>query len=73
MLMLEREINMPVVLIFPGPEPASTVEYNKHVSDLITQIQAAHEIARKKLKTSLAVARRDYDLKAFTNLVIYHW
>ena len=66
MLMLGREINMPVDLIFPGPEPAETVEYEKYVSDLVTQIQAAHEIAREKLKTSQAIAKRDYDLKAFT-------
>jgi ribosomal protein L21E len=65
MLMLGREINVPVDLIFPGPQPEDS-DYDRYVSELVTQIQETHELARDKLKTSQALYKRDYDVKTFT-------
>ena len=64
--MLGREINGPLDLIFPGPDPDETSCYEQYVTDLVKNIQAAHELAREKLKRSQAIAKRDYDLKTFT-------
>ncbi|XP_056022167.1 uncharacterized protein LOC130055032 [Ostrea edulis] len=66
MLMLGREVNTPVDLIFPGPQQEDT-DYDRYVSDVITQIQETHKLAREKLKTNQAIAKRDYDLKVFTH------
>ena len=66
MLMLGREVTMPVDLVFPGPEPIDDLDYGDYLTKLVKHIQTAHEIARDKLKTSQSVAKRDYDLKAFT-------
>ncbi|KAK3084013.1 hypothetical protein FSP39_006719 [Pinctada imbricata] len=63
MLMLGRDVNMPVDLIFPGPEPSEKEDYEDYVNKLVVQIQSAHEIAREKLKSGQAIAKRDYDLK----------
>jgi hypothetical protein len=48
MLMLGREINMPVDLIFPSPDPTDTHDYEEYVCNLVSQIQSAHELAREK-------------------------
>ena len=66
MLMLGREVTMPVDLVFPGPEPIDDLDYEDYLTKLVKHIQTAHEIARDKLKTSQSVSKRDYDLKAFT-------
>jgi hypothetical protein len=63
MLMLGREINMPVDLIFPGPDPTDTDDYEEYVCELVSQIQSVHELAREKLRLGQATAKRDYDLK----------
>jgi hypothetical protein len=54
MLMLGREINGPVDLIFPGPEPS--------------ELQITYSLWQiwKKLKSSQNIAQRDYDLKTYT-------
>jgi hypothetical protein len=64
--MLGREINDPVDLILPGPEPSDTTDYVQFVADLGNQIEAAHTLAREKLKSSQNIAQRDYDLKTYT-------
>ena len=66
MLMLGREVSMPVDLVFPGPEPIDELDYENYITGLVKHIQSAHEIAREKLKVSQSLAKRDYDLKAFT-------
>ena len=66
MLMLGREINGPLDLIFPGPEPDETSSYEQYVTDVMKNIQVAHEIALEKLRSSQAIGKCDYDLKTFT-------
>ena len=59
---LGREVNQPVDLLFPvtsSPE-VSTIE---HVAKLQESIRMAHDIARKHLKTSQEIMKRDHDLK----------
>jgi hypothetical protein len=59
-------VNVPVDLIFPGPQPEdSDYDYDRYVTELVTHIQETHELARDKLKTSQALAKRDYDVKTF--------
>ena len=66
MLMLGREMIGPLDLNFPGPYPDETSSYEQYVIDPMKNIQAAHELAREKLKSSRAIAKRDYGLKTFT-------
>ena len=71
MLMLGREVNSPIDLIFPGPQSDDAEDddnYDRYVSNLVTQIQQTHELARDQLKTTQAAAKRDYDIKTFTHL-----
>ena len=71
MLMLGREVNSPIDLIFPGPQSEEEEDddnYDRYVSNLVTQIQQTHELARDQLKTTQAAAKRDYDIKTFTHL-----
>ena len=55
MLMLGREVNQPVDLIFPSPTRDQPPELSGYVSDLIAQSQLAHETARDKLETTQSV------------------
>ncbi|XP_033731289.1 protein NYNRIN-like [Pecten maximus] len=66
LLMLGREVNTPVDLMFPGPHPEDHENYEEYVSHLVTEIQSAHETTRSKLVISQAINKRDYDLKTFT-------
>lgn len=65
MLMLGREVNTPVELVFPGPHPEESEDYEPYVASLVTEIQAAHKLAQSQLATSQARSKRDYDLKTF--------
>ena len=61
-MMLGREVNQPVDLLFPvtsSPE----VSTNEHVAKLQESLRMAHDIARKHLKTSQEIMKRDHDLK----------
>ena len=60
--MLGWEINGPLDLNFPCPDPDETYSYEQYVIHLVKNIQAAHELARKKLKSSQAISKRDYGL-----------
>ena len=52
-LMLGREINTPVDLVFSSPKSdIGGVETDKYVGDLIQNMQKAHEIARRTLRNS---------------------
>ena len=66
MLMLGREVTMPVDLVFPGPREPDDRDIDEFVLDLIEQIQSVHEIARTNLKSTQATMKRDHDLKTFT-------
>ena len=50
-MMLGREVNQPVDLLFPM-KPASDVSLNQHVAELQVSLKLAHETARKYLQTS---------------------
>ncbi|KAK3093065.1 hypothetical protein FSP39_010650 [Pinctada imbricata] len=66
MLMLGREITMPVDLVFPPPEQQDENSVDQFVLNLLEQIQLVHEVARTNLKSSQNLMKRDYDLKTFT-------
>ena len=66
-MMLGREINQPVDLLFPMKSP-SDVSPDQYVAKLQNSIKLAHETARKHLKTSQERMKRDYDLKVFTRV-----
>ena len=59
-MMLGREVNQPVDLLFPvtsSPE----VSTNEHVAKLQESLRMAHDIARKHLKTSQEIMKRDHE------------
>ena len=61
-LMLGREINLPAHLMFPFPSKNSP-SLDQFVTELIEDVQIAHETARDTLKTTTRRMKRDYDLK----------
>ncbi len=64
MLMLGRETNQPMDLLFP--DPGQKTEYESmegYVKSLQETTVMAHEVARKTLKTAQKVMKRDYDIK----------
>ena len=65
MLMLGREVNQPIDLLFPTPTSASdtTPDMSGYVAELVIQSQLAHETARANLKTTQATMKRNYDLR----------
>ncbi|VDI61792.1 COMPASS component SPP1 [Mytilus galloprovincialis] len=65
-MMLGREVNMPIDLVFRPPTESDESE-EAYVSRLIAEIRQAHEIARQKLKTSQEYMKRDYDIKMRKN------
>ncbi|MEW8546441.1 MAG: DDE-type integrase/transposase/recombinase, partial [Candidatus Thiodiazotropha sp.] len=64
-MMLGREVNQPVDLLFPM-KPTSDVSPHQYVAELQNSLKLAHETARKYLKSSQEVMKRNYDLKVFT-------
>ena len=60
-MMLCREVNQPVDLLFPvtsSPE----VSTNEHVAKLQESLRMAHDIACKHLKTSQEIMKRYHDI-----------
>ena len=66
MMMLGREVNQPVDLIFPSKP--TEVSADRYVAELQTSMRKAHEVARKHIKTSQERMKRDYDLKTYTRV-----
>ncbi|MCG8045070.1 MAG: DDE-type integrase/transposase/recombinase, partial [Candidatus Thiodiazotropha endolucinida] len=62
-LMLGREVNTPVDLVFPLPQSVETMEVGTFVKDLVQNMQKAHEIARQTLKSSQKIQKKRYDLR----------
>ena len=62
MLMLGREVNQPVDLIFktPSNNEVNLDEYSKKFKEAVL---SAHDTAREKLHTSQRKMKRDYDIK----------
>ena len=63
-MMLGREVNQPVDLLFPM-KTSSEVSPDEHVAELQNSIKEAHDAARKHLKSSQEIMKRDHDLKIF--------
>ena len=65
MLMLGREVNKPIDLVFPIPGDQSDESLDDFVAKLVANIQLAHETARETLKTTQAVMKKDYDIRTY--------
>ena len=63
--MLGREVNKSAYLMFPQAdvENGQSQSVDQYVATLTKNIQAAHNVARSWLKTSLKRMKRNYDLK----------
>ena len=66
MMMLGREVNQPVDLLFPMKITEWSTD--QHVAHLQKSLKKAHDTARKCLKTTQARMKRDYDLKIFSRV-----
>ena len=66
-LMLGREVNQPVDLLFSVTQE-SEVSPDEHVAELQRAIKLSHETARKPLKSTQGNLNCDYDLKIFTRV-----
>lgn len=65
MLMLGREVTMPVDLMFPCQEVQNDYNIEQYLLDFIEKMESVHNIARANLKSTQALMKRDYDLKTF--------
>ena len=63
MLMLGREVVQPLDLVYPSKMLGQPVDPDTYVSQLVQNTRLAHQIARKKLKSSQLVTKKNYDLK----------
>ncbi len=61
-LMLGREVNIPAYMMFPQAR-SEPVGVDQYVATLVNNIQAAHNLAREKLRASLRRMKRDYDIR----------
>ena len=61
-LMLGREVTIPAQLMFPHPV-GKTMDVNEYLNNLTSNMEKAHEIARKNLQTSSKRTKRNYDLR----------
>ena len=61
-LMLGREVNVPVYLMFPN-RFAKPVAVDEYVAALMNNIQTAHNAARSILEDSLKRMKRHYDVR----------
>ena len=66
MLMLGREINQPVDLMFRTPTEQEK-DLDEYTSQLRENILSAREVARDELGTSQARMKRHYDVKVLEN------
>ncbi|XP_056003459.1 uncharacterized protein LOC130046578 [Ostrea edulis] len=62
-LMLGRETNTPADLMYAPPIRGEDLDLEDYVVNLEKSIQAAHEIARARLRTTEERMKRDYDLR----------
>ena len=67
MLMLGREVNQPVDLVFPHPSQNHQPDCDQYVAELSENITLAHQIARKTLQTTQAIMKRNYDVKTLVH------
>ena len=67
-MMLGREVNQPVDLLFPMK--TSEVSPDEHVAELQNSIKEAHDSVRKHLRSSQEIMKRDHDLKIFISFFV---
>ena len=66
-LMLGREVNLPVDILYPRPSPHEPVETHEYVANLQKSMEQCYEIARKCLKHVAVRQKRDYDTRCLEN------
>ena len=66
MMMLGREVNQPVDLLFPTK--ATEMSADQYVAELQKSLKKAHDVARRNLKTTQERMKRDYDLKTYVRV-----
>lgn len=64
-LMLGREVNQPADLLYPVPGLAVPIEADEYQARLRKATEEAHEVARKKLRSTQKRLKRDYDVHTF--------
>ena len=63
-LMLGREVNQPIDLVFPPISFGKTeTDHDDYIAELSSQMTLAHKTARETLKTTQALMKRDYDIR----------
>ena len=77
-LMLGREVNLPVDLLYPRPSVKDYPEVHEYVSTLRDRMEECHDIARKCLKKAAERQGRYHDTRINENLyspgdLVYKW
>ena len=62
MLMLGREVRMPIDLIFPNPKFKNDICIGAYVEELQVNLEKAHQLTRKHLKTAAFRQKQNYDV-----------
>ena len=70
MMMLGREIRMPLEVNFSETQTSHATMYGKHVDSVRKHIEKSHDLARKHIQTSTVCQQENYDAKK--NLFIYN-
>ena len=63
MMMMRREITLPLDLVYGKAKETPTESPNEHVEEIAETLEKVHEMARSKLKISSEKQKRNYDLK----------
>ena len=66
-LMLGREVNLPVDILFPRPSHQETFETHEYVSNMRDKMQQCYDIARDCLERAAIRQKRDHDTRVLEN------
>ena len=69
MLMLGREVRIPLDILFPSPQSHKSVEYGNYIHDLKDDMQDIHLKARQNLKKNVLRQQTNYDVN--TSMISY--
>ena len=67
-LMLGREVNLPIDILYPRPAPQELPEVHEYVLSLRNRMEECYDLARKCLKKAAERQDRDYDTRISENL-----
>ena len=67
-LMLGREVNLPVDIIFPRKLPPPHEELHEYVAEMRDRMEECFELARECLSMTAERQKRDYDTRACENM-----